>query len=431
MALEELEAQGWIVTEPSRGTFVANPLPAEVGFHANEATPFNTLRPAPGFDLPSRLSPISATDSSALTLSDGFPDVTLFPSDELARAYQRALQRHSNELLQHGEPMGNSLLRTTLAAWVSERRGLAVPPEQILLTRGSRSALTLISLALLRDGDCVGVEDPGSRPAWETMVHGAKVRLIPLPVEREGLDVDALETVLQTTKLRLLYLTPQRQYPTTVVLSQERRARLLELASKHRVAILEDDYDADYYFDETPVLPLASQDPSQVIYMSSLSRLIAPGLRLGFIVAPQALVERLARLQRNLEWQGDRVLEWAVADLMRDEELSRHLRKARKAYIGRRDHLVAQLKQHLGDHLEVWVPGGGLALWMGARPGIDMGAWVAAAHRRGLVLHPPAHFTMATARPFTRFGFAQVGESTLTEAVSKLAHALQDLSHPA
>ena len=429
-ALEELESLGWVVMEPNRGTFVANPLPAETALRPDAATPPGALSPVPGFDLPSRLSPISAVDTEALTLSDGFPDASLFPSAELARAYQRALLRHSDELLQYGEPMGNRLLRETLAKWVSERRGLAIAPEQILITRGSRSALTLVSLALLKEGNSVGVEDPGSRPAWETMLHCAKVHLVPLPVDGEGLVVEALEERLRTTKLRLLYLTPQRQFPTTVTLSPHRRARLLKLAAEHRVAILEDDYDADYYFGETSVLPLASQDASQVIYMSSLSRLIAPGLRLGFVVAPSVLVERLARLQRSLEWQGDRVLEWAVADLIRDEELSRHLRKARRIYQARRDHLVAELNRQVGQHVDLRVPGGGLALWMEGKAGIDMEAWVAAARRRGLILNPPSHYALTDARPCARIGFGQVAEPVLTEAVSRLAKAVGDLNLP-
>ncbi|HJU83196.1 MAG TPA: PLP-dependent aminotransferase family protein, partial [Holophagaceae bacterium] len=420
-ALHDLEAEGWLVSEPNRGTFVAGrppsaPLKGE-GPHAGEPAG----NPSPNFDIPSRLSPLSVQDPEALVLSDGLPDPGLFPAAELAKAYQRALQRHSRELLQYGEPMGNSLLRAALADWLRERRALPVSPDQILITRGSRMALTLLSLGLLREGAVVAVENPGNRQAWETILQCTKVQLRPLPVDQEGLIVEALEELLEREPVAALYVTPQRQYPTAARLSQERRKRLLELAAAHRIAVIEEDQESEYAFESTSEAALASLDTTgQVIHMASLSRLMAPGLRLGFLVAPRDLVDRLARLQRSLEWQGDRVLEWAVADLIRDGILARHLRKARKIYQERRDCLVELLAPHRRDRLQFEVPTGGLALWVRAAEKVDLGAWIQAARPLGLVLHDPSHFEFQGAGLGTRIGFAQVDESRLREAVRRL-----------
>ncbi len=421
VALKELEAQGWLVTRPDHGTYVASEPPLIGG------PPVAPPRGGqPGFDLPSQLSPISQVrnERGDLDLGEGLTDASLFPMTELAKAQGRALQMHGPRLLQEPEPLGSLVLRTTLAEWLAERRGIALRPDQMLLTRGSPSALSLVGLGLLKPGDAVGVEEPGNRSAWETLHHGAKVRLVPIPVDDQGLQVEALEEILGKERLRALYLTPKRQYPTTVTLSPARRTRLLEVAARHRLALIEDDHDGDHAFGRRPPLPLAHEDGAGlVIYTSDLAQLVAPGLRLGFIVAPHAFIARLARLQRHLEGPGDRALEWAVADLMRDGELTRHLRRVRLVYQARRDRLLDLLHRHLGEALEVHSPDGGLALWLGARPGWDMARWVQGAAREGLRLHAPARSHLGEPGRFPRMGFPQVKEEEPEEAVALLVRA--------
>jgi GntR family transcriptional regulator/MocR family aminotransferase len=208
-------------------------------------------------------------------------------------------------------------------------------------------------------------------------------------------------------------------------MSRPRGAEILRLAAQHRVAVLEDDYDGEFAYSERRTEPLLAQDASgQVIHIGSLSRLLAPGLRLGYMVLPTPLVPLLARVKRNLEEQGDATLEWAVADLIRDGELTRHLRKARKVYQARRDHLVALLRERLGEHLEVGQPGGGMGLWVKVRGGIDAEAWVQAARVCGLVLNAPSHYFLGSPEPAFRMGFAQANEAELDQAVERLAQAL-------
>jgi GntR family transcriptional regulator/MocR family aminotransferase len=423
-ALAMLEDEGWLVTERSRGTFVADPLPLE-------ALPTSTAHPPSkegdplGFDLPSRLSPLSATTPQSLTLSDGIPDSRLAPTDAMAKAYQRALRRHGEELLQYGEPSGNQLLRESVAAWATERYGVSISAKQVLITRGSRVALTLMSLALLREGDRVGVESPGNRAAWDTMRQCAEIHLHGIPVDEEGIRLDALSTALESTRLRALYLTPRRQFPTARTMGVGRGKALLKLAAEHRIAVLEDDYDGEYHYGEQRPLPLLALDQTgQVIHLGSLSRLLAPGLRLGFLIAQEGLIERLSRVRRSVEWQGDRVLEWAVADLIRDGELARHLRRVKKIYEVRRDFMCGLLNQELGEYLSFEVPTGGLGLWARVAKIADAEKWIASAKECGLVLNPPQHFFLGEAEPFVRVGFSQVDEAQITEAVRRLKQAL-------
>ena len=431
-AIQELEAEGWLLTEPSRGTFVPDQLP-ETG------TPNPVFRQAssserctaeePGFDLPSHLKPLTRVDAAAIDLSEGIPDSGLAPTEALGKAYQRALRRHGSELLQGGEPVGQSLLREELAAWFSERQGLSVHKDQILVTRGTRAALTLIALSLLREGDAVAVENPGNRSAWETLQHSVLVDLVPIPVDGQGMVVDSLEATLKTREIRAILTTPKRQLPTTVPLEASRRRRLLDIAAAHRIPIIEDDHDAEYGFTDQPLPPLAAEDGrGQVIYTASLGRLLAPGVRLGCIVGPPVLVDRLARVQRNLEAQGDHVMEWAAAELIRDGDLARHLRKARKIYEGRMRFLLDQLQSRLDGALVAAPPPGGLALWVRFQDGEDPSAWIDAMRVRGLVLRRPEYFFLGEAQPFTRMGFAQATEEVLEEAVSRMIRAKEDLN---
>ncbi len=416
-ALRDLEAEGWLVMEPNRGTFISQNLP-DFAVTASRPTRPKTV---PNFDLPSRLSPLSAQNEGALWLADGLPDAGLFPTGELAKAYQRALQRHSAELLQPGEPLGNHLLRNTLVEWLRERRGLALSPDELLITRGTRMAAAIIGRGLLREGEAVAVEDPGHRVTWEALQQGPIVDLIPIPVDQDGLVVEALETQLQQRSIRALYLRPQHQHPTTVTLSPRRRDKILALATAARMVLIEEDSDSEYFYGDAPPMPLAAQDQSgQVIYIGSLSRIVAPGLRLGFIAAPAELIRRLARVQRSLEWQGDRVLEWALADLMRDGVLARHLRKTKKAYAARRDHLIKLLSPFQGSRFTFESPSGGLAVWLKALPEVDLESWVLSARNRGLVLHPPSRFSFAQASQGTRMGFSQLDEVGLEQAVDRL-----------
>jgi GntR family transcriptional regulator/MocR family aminotransferase len=421
-ALQQLEAEGWLVAEPNRGTFVADRPPLPGGHHR---APGPKASASPGFDLPSRLSPLSAGLLGAINLADGLPDPRLAPTEALAKAYPRALRRHGEELLQYGEPMGNRLLRDSLAAWLTERHGIPVPAGRILVTRGSRSALSLLGAALLRPGDRVAVEEPGNRGAWDVLGQGGRVELCPLPVDGEGLCPGPLQNLLESTSLRALYLTPRRQHPTTAAMGPARAQAILELAAAHRVAILEDDYDGAFQYREPRTLPLLAQDGTgQVIHLASLSRLLAPGLRLGFIVAPEGLAERLGRVRQTLEWQGDRVQEWALADLIRDGELSRHLRRVARVYAARRDHLAGLLRREFPETLAFDLPEGGLALWLRVRGNLDPEAWVLAAKARGLLLHPPRHFFSGPPGPFLRMGFAQADEAELAEAVGRMKDAL-------
>lgn len=427
-ALKALESEGWVEARQGSGTFV-RALPAELTpvpwgrLHAGDAK-----RPVDaGFDLPEGLDPITAPAQALLNLAEGLPDVRLAPAEALAKAYQRAIRLHGDELLQYGEPQGNRLLRESLADMLGKHRGMAVTADQIIVTRGSRMGLDLVGMALLRGGGAVAVEDPGHRGDWDTLARSAPGRLVPIPVDREGLDTEALERALATEPIALVHLSPTFQHPTGVTLSPGRRRHLRALAARHRLAILEQDAEWAYGYEERAEAPLAAEDPSgHVIHLGSLSRLLAPGVRLGYVVAPKALVERLARVRLRMDWQGDRVLEWAVGDLWRDGEVAAHLRKVRKLYRGRRDAFCGPLADLCGGRLRFEVPRGGLGVWAGLDTPQQAQAWWAACRAIGVAFHPPSHYAFEGSMGCgTRLGFAALDEAQALEAVRRLAAALR------
>src|SRR5262245_6183615 len=328
-AYAELSAEGWITTESGRGTFVSKTLPdprprrfAAIGHPADTADAFEL---GPSVDVAWCGSP-----SDHVYNLNGWPDARLVPVKALARAWRRSIERRSHHVLSYGNNAGHPRLRAALASMLSATRGLAVDESRVLVTRGTQGALAAIAHALLRPGDFVAVENPGYRRAWQMMsLTGA--RIVPIPVDAHGLSTDHLATVLEQHPIRAVVVTPHHQFPTTVTLSPARRVRLLDLARQHRFAIIEDDFDHEFHYEGRPILPLASADTiGSVIYVGSLSKTLAPGLRLGYVAAPPQVIDHLTKYRTLLDTQGDHVLEAAVAELVEDGEIQLHVRRMQR-----------------------------------------------------------------------------------------------------
>ena len=422
-AYGELGAEGWVETSPSRGTFVSREIPTALRARGADRgargvrKPGYSVEPGPARRASVRCAP------GVLELSGGVPDLRLVPVPALARAYRRALRRPG--ILDYGEPFGEERLRVAIGAMLRSTRGLDPDPGSLIITRGSQLALALVARALVRPGDVVAVEELGYPSAWEAF-GAAGARMASLPVDEGGLRVDALESLVRRESVRALYVTPQHQYPTTVTLPAGRRVALLRLAATHRIVVVEDDYDGDFHYDGSPVLPLASNDPAGVVvYVGTLSKVLAPALRIGYVAAPAEVVSCLAEHRRYVDGQGDRALELAVAELLEDGEVQQHVWRMRRADATRRDVLAQALREELGDALDFTVPGGGMALWCRAAPGIDVDRWAAAGLEHGAAFQPASDFAFdGRPRPALRMGFARLAERELREGVRRLAAAL-------
>jgi GntR family transcriptional regulator/MocR family aminotransferase len=426
-AIEELVAEGWLVSRRASGTFVARKRPEPTPRRFTSAEKSRRVMPkrlgitiaaAPVPELP------ATVPHGAILMSGSRPDVRLLPADLIGRAYRRALRTFGSGLLSYGDPAGLPRLRQALAAMLSATRALAVDSTSILLTRGSQMALALTARALVRPGDLVAVENPGYRPAWEAFrLAGAEI--VPIPVDESGLDVDALRNVIREKRVRALYLTPHRQFPTTVTLTAGRRLALLQLAAAERFVIVEDDYDHEFHYNGRPVLPLASVDTTGlVVYIGTWSKVLAPALRLGFLVAPADLIQRLVAYRSFLDLQGDPVLECALAELLEEGLIQRHVRKVKRIYHARRDAFAAALRHELGAFVSFTVPSGGTAVWVRTRDARTMVRWARRARELGVVFDDGSAFTVNGAPiPGARLGYACLTDDEMRLAVRRLAAA--------
>ncbi|CAN5533302.1 PLP-dependent aminotransferase family protein [soil metagenome] len=433
-AYDELYAQSWVDIFPRKGIYVAKNLPDVSPRPIPSTTENNSFAAKTYFDVDDKKIPfplLFSDNKNSLVFNDGFPDTRIAPVELLIREYRRfANYRFTPKYLSYGTEQGSENLRNELARFLGETRGLNVAAGDILITKGVQMAIYLIAQVLLSKNDVVIAGDPGYFGANEVFEQtGAKLALV--PVDEYGIDLTAVEAICKKEKVKLLYVIPHHHRPTTVTLSAERRMQLLELAIKYRFAIIEDDYDYDFHYASSPILPLASADfYGSVIYVGSFCKTIAPGIRIGFMVAPKNLITQVTRLRRLIDRQGEQLLEEAMANLLKNGDISRHLKKANKIYHDRRDVLCRLLQDNLSDHVSFKVPDGGFAIWLKYLNGIKPGEVAAKAAEMGLTIgdgqdyfHDPAF-----QHSFTRLGFASMNVKELTEAVDILNKAVKKLA---
>ena len=349
----------------------------------------------------------------------------IVPRAELARAFRRALAAPSFLATRgYDDPGGSTQLRAALAGYLTSERGLTATGEGLIVTRGSQMALFLAAQAVFQPGEIIAAEDPGYPLAWSAF-RAAGARVIGVPVDAQGLSVDHLAAIAEREPaLRAVYVTPHHQYPTTVTMGAGRRLKLLDLARRLNLTIIEDDYDHEYRFDGRPVLPLAARANSgvDIIYIGSLSKLFAPGIRLGCAMTNPTRLLRMTEIRQAIDRQGDLPLEHAVARLIADGDLRRHAHKARRIYQRRRDLLAEEIHSKSGGRIGFDLPAGSLAIWLRLTDGSDAGRWASRAASAGLAITAGCAFAIETSavRSAFRFGYASLDEAELCRAVDLL-----------
>jgi GntR family transcriptional regulator/MocR family aminotransferase len=422
-AYSELLAEGWIEAAQGRGTFVAAAIPDMLvrpqGRVSSGRTGSRAMLQLP--DAPRAYRPPSLPRGT-LNLSSGAPDLRLVPARLIGRAYRRVLARHADDVLGYGNPEGHPGLRSALASMLAATRGLSATMASVLVTRGSQMALALLARALMRPGDIVAVEAWGYRPAWEAF-RAAGATVVPVPIDRDGIDVGALRQLSGRPRFRAVYLTPHHQYPTTVTLKAARRIEVLAVAREHAFAVIEDDYDHEFHYDGRPVLPIASLDHAGVVvYVGTLSKVLAPGLRAGYIVASPPILRQVAAIRSVLDIQGDLATEAAIAAMIEDGEVQRHVARARRIYGDRRAALANALQRALGSVVEFDLPAGGMALWLRFERTVDVDGWARRSLAQGLSWFTGRRYAFDQQPcPFARLSFASLNEREIVQAVKVMA----------
>jgi GntR family transcriptional regulator/MocR family aminotransferase len=428
LAYEELINQGWAESIERKGVFVISKLPVisrtKLPVADKNTNPQEAFLWTNNFE---NALPSLNLQKTMLGIDDGFPDVRLAPVDQLMREYRSLFRKvYGKKFLKYGSPGGSEHLRNSICHYLSNTRGLFVSSENILITKGSQMGIYLAAQLLLHPSDKIAVGDSSYALADDVFRHSA-ANLLRIPVDRNGMDVDRLEEILQHQEIKAVYIIPHHHCPTTVTMSMERRLKLLKLAKEFRFAIIEDDYDFDFHYDNKPYLPLASIDHNQsVIYIGSFTKTFAPAIRIGFMIGPSAFVQTAASLRELIDRQGDTLLEEAFAVMFDNGEMERHFRKSLKIYKQRRNLFCQMLKSDFKDVINFTTPEGGLAVWSEFDKKINLIKMSEDALKKGLYIDNGNFYKNESfSTNGLRMGFASLDENEIEQALGILKKIVQ------
>ncbi|WP_298778302.1 PLP-dependent aminotransferase family protein [uncultured Polaribacter sp.] len=364
---DELLAQGWVESISKKGTFVHADLP-ELYQKEKQVLDDEFKSNSAGFQFYTdkkleRKSP--KLQEGFMSLNDGVSDVRLTPIIDLARIYRRISGRKLiYKEMSYGSLFGNEKLRKTLSEYLNKTRGLNTTISNILITRGSQMGIHLSAKLLLQKEDVIIVGETNYTSA-DTSFLQQEAKLLRVPVDENGLVISKIETICKEQQIKAVYVTSHHHHPTTVTLSAERRIHLLNLSKTYNFAIIEDDYDYDFNYQYSPILPLASHDTNgNVIYIGSVCKTVAPVFRVGYLIASKEFVNEAANQRRFIDRQGDALLELTFEEFIKNGDLDRHIKKVMKIYKQRRDLFCKLLIDNFSDVFQFEIPKGGMAVWV-------------------------------------------------------------------
>ncbi len=424
-AYQELIAQGWVESVERKGYRVSVLLPIE----SSRILPKQQQDKIARFQwqLNPKITNNSSTKRKKLThdykynFAGGMPDICAFPFKSFKSYFSDCLARPDIKGLNYGHNAGNENFIEQVTTYL--RRVRSITNKEIISVNGSQEALYLIAQLFLKTGDKVAVEPLGYRPAWNAFsTTGAQ--LVAIKQHSKGIDIAHLTKIFSDQKIKLIYLTPLHQYPTTVTISINERMAIYKLAAEHNVIIVEDDYDHEFHYKSQPLAPMAADDPlGLVIYLSTFSKIMFPGARIGFMAVSKAIAPAIIDYRTIINHKPNVLMQDAIGRWMQDGAFERHLRKMTKLYHQRRDHLVAFLQsyQQKGSPIKYHLPDGGMALWLDVGGNAD--AIEAYGETHDIYLLSEQHFHLDeknNKNRFIRIGFAGLDSKKLTEGLTLL-----------
>jgi GntR family transcriptional regulator/MocR family aminotransferase len=435
-AYEGLVAEGLARARVGQGTFVAAPA-------RHPAPPTPNPQPQAGLDwsgLFSKASHLIAADTrrrqgagqigratpGLISFADGMPDATLFPTEAFRQVLNRVVKREGPTLLQYSPVGGHPPLRRFLADYLL-RQGIEARPEEILIVNGSQQGLDLVARTLLDPGDFVAIEQP-TYPQAIQIFRSLGAQLLPVPMGPAGLSLDHLERLLERHTPKLLYCQPNAQNPTGLTLDTVSRRTLLALAGRHRLPIVEDGFDAGLYYGDPPAAPLAAGDhQGLVIFIGTFSKVLFPGLRLGWIVAPRPLLERLEAAKQLSDIHTSPLIQAAIFHFCQGRFLGRHLARLREEYGRRRRLLLSALERHLPKSVRWSVPQGGFTLLCWLPEPLDAVELLRRGLGSGVAFTPGSVFYVDDEGDRAlRLSFSSVSAARVEEGVRRLGELIRE-----
>ena len=426
LAFDELISGGWIYSEPRKGYFVNEVLPDElipetVASVEEQHTFWSKQEFYSKVELPS-FHPETPIQYNFTSIVD---DLRQFPIAEFRNCFNDSIMLASKQLLDYNSPQGWPFLVDMLTLYL--RRFRAIKDRMVIVSNGSQEAIYYLMRMLLKPGDDVAIEAISYPPMFGLFkLLNSNVNLI--QCDEQGIDPNHLENVLKTKKIKVLFLTPLHQFPTTITLSSQRREAIKALASKYEFLILEDDYDHECSYFDKPPAPMASDDPEgRVLYVSTFSKVMFPSARLGFMAIPQKLGQEICQYKRIVNHQNSAIIQDATARWMQKGHFERHKNKLRKRCLSRLETVISELDSMNtnGSNLKWVKPNGGMGLWLNTGQDTDQLSKKALA--QGVFVTPESYYRFDK-KPGThiRIGFSGHKEEELVSGLRILAALLQN-----
>lgn len=426
---EELASQGWVDIIPNKGTFVLVPEASKAKIkaatkHLDHAYIYSKVAGFP-FQKSFNLASTAEETTAKYTINDGKPDLRLHSVHQFSRWYSAAMKRKPLiNKWNRASALTPSVFKIQLSNYLNATRGFHIQPNNLLSTRSTEMSLYIVSQLLIKQDDLVLVgqlSNYASNMIFQQV--GATIRTI--PVDNEGLDVDYIKKHFVKHRIRCVYVSTNRDYPTTQTLSAKRRLQLLQLAKSYGFAIIEDDYDYDFQFTGSAMLPMASADANgMVIYLGKLGQSLFPSFHTGFVVGPENLISEAKNYLQLLDKQGDLIQEQMLSELISEGEIDRLKKKNIVTYKQRRDRLCYYLDYFFEDIIRWQIPSGGLALWLQFDKTISLMKLAEEAEKLDLFL-PKTILYQDKNTCAIRFGFGHLNEDEL-EIVIKILKSAYD-----
>jgi DNA-binding transcriptional MocR family regulator len=361
-----------------------------------------------------------------ISFSIGLPAPELLPLDTLGEYTAELIREVGAPLLLHCPTEGHSPLRETLAQWVAAR-GIRARGSDVLVVSGSQQGLDLVARIFIDPGDVVVVEEPTYIGALQSFrVAGAKI--IGIPVDEDGMRTDILASILERERPKLIYTLPTYQNPSGAVMSIERRRHLLELASRWHVPILEDDPYSELRYEGEPLPSIKALDENDlVLYQSTFSKALFPGLRIGYLVVPPVVLRQLALAKQGADLHANSFSQYLLERFVRDGHFATHIEKTKIAYRRRRDRMAAALQRDETIGLEFAVPAGGFYIWCRLPDGVEQSALLANAAARGVVFLPGrACYPTEPPENCVRLNFSHASEENIDVGIERFLEAVRE-----
>lgn len=334
-AFEQLFAEGYIVGQQGSGTFVADGVFLEQK-QEEQTTPLEILEEG-------------IKEKEVIDFRSGIPALDMFPRREWVKLAKEVYIETPDSTFGYDHPEGRIELRKILSYYLRRTRGVKCYADQIVITSGATQAFSLITRLLLSEGDKVIIEDPITNEI-QTIFTSTGATLIPIPVDEHGIRTDLLSNEKEP---RFIFVTPSHQFPLGSILPIQRRIQLIRFARANQCYIVEDDYDSEFRYDGEPISSLQGLDSERVIYVGTFSKNLSPALRMGYVVLPQALIERCRKLKWFHDLHTPSLNQMLLARFLEEGSLERHIRKMRKVYMERREALRKSLTREFGQLVEI------------------------------------------------------------------------------